>query len=61
MSPALSGRYLTMKPLKGLFVTASLAALGGCVVAPVDPGYYAGPQVSWVKDLIYSRGSMPLT
>ena len=42
-----------MKPIKALFVTAFLAVPGGCVVAPVDPGYYAGPQVYAVPPPVY--------
>ena len=44
-----------MNPIKALLVTASLAVLGGCVVAPVDPGYYAGPQAYAVAPPVYCR------
>lgn len=33
-----------MKPIKAMLITSVLAALGGCMVVPVSPGYYAGPQ-----------------
>lgn len=33
-----------MKPIRALLLASMLAVLNGCVVAPIDPGYYDGPQ-----------------
>ena len=32
-----------MKLIRVTFVVSALAVLGGCVMVPVNPGYYAGP------------------
>ena len=34
-----------MPPIRAMLVTSVLAVLGGCMVVPVSPGYYAGSQV----------------
>ena len=44
-----------MKPIKVLPIESALAVLVGCVVAPVEPGYYAGPQVYAVPAPVYYR------
>ena len=31
-----------MKTTRALLLASILAVLGGCVVAPIDPGYYGG-------------------
>ena len=34
-----------MKPITAILMASVLAVLGGCMVVPVSPGYYAGPPV----------------
>lgn len=31
-----------MKTIKVLMIVSALAALGGCIAVPVEPGYYGG-------------------
>jgi len=33
-----------MKPIRAVLIASVLAVLGGCMVVPVSPGYYEGPQ-----------------
>ena len=38
-----SKEYVNMKLIRVTLIVSALGLLGGCVAAPVSPGYYGGP------------------